>query len=130
MRTNLGTWTTEDNYRYPMFELWERKFNLTTGRIEETPMNLLGDYDFVYFCARRSDNVEDADDHTKDNIYRALNIDSGPFCHYAWQDTDLITPGKYIVKLYFIRKDGKKFHSQALWEFEVVRKMPGTYANY
>ena len=118
----IGIWKVGDRYPFPYFQLFENKFDVSSKRMVRTEMDLSGDYAAVKFCARHKGNLFDLEDHSNNDIYSDITTDTAGWGHYEWSDTDLIKPGVYQVVLEFARTDGKKFHSQVVWEFIVEPK--------
>jgi len=124
---DMGVWTYGDRFRYPRFTFLQRTYDATTDRLVTSEMNLTADYSHIKFCARHENNHKDENDHSKDDIYSDMIIDGGGKCHFEWGENDLKKLGGFLVKVEFERTDGKKFHAQVMWRFNVVPKMPGGF---
>ncbi|MDH3268729.1 MAG: hypothetical protein OEM46_07735 [Ignavibacteria bacterium] len=110
-----------DLWPFPYFRLWETIFS--GGRFKKQEIDIATDFTEIKFSSRHSDNQDDLNDHTKDDIYADMTIDSGGLVHYEWTSGDTDVIGRYQGRLVGIRNTGARpWHSKFWFEYWVVEQ--------
>ena len=128
----LRTWSMGDTSPYVYFHIFESDIDFATSRVTEAEADLSA-YTAYKFCARHeSSNMEDFNDHSKDDIYQTLILDGGGttgWCHYAWQAGDHSKEGKWYARLELTNASGEVTHypKDGFYTYFVSKKMPGTF---
>jgi len=125
---DLGTYAIGDRYPYPYFVFTDKEYDSTHKRLVDVELDPTN-YTAIKFCARHESNNQDVDDHTKDDIYANLTSDGNGVYHYVFGSDEINKAGKWYVRIEFERSDGKKFHHEEVWFFDVTNKMPGRFGD-
>jgi hypothetical protein len=108
-----------DRWPFHKFRLWEEV--RVSGKFVRRQIDLSADFSDLKYFARHEDNMEDLDDHAKDDINGDLTLDGSGDCHYEWDvspETD--KTGKYVGRLYGTRTDGRPWHAKVWFTFNIT----------
>jgi len=119
----LRDWAKGDLWPFPYFRLYDWVWS--NGKFNKVEMTLSTDFvsDSLKFSSRHADNLEDRNDHTKDDVYRVMTLDSGGVCHFEPVSGDTDKVGRFIGRLVGTRTTGTRpWHSQYWFEYYVTEQ--------
>lgn len=108
-----------DLWPFKYFRIYENNLN---GEVFTEIKSVLSGFVELKISWRHELNKSNINDHSLDDVYADLTIDTANICH--WEpgsgDTDLI--GKYVGRIVGIRADGEPFHSDVWFYFYITAK--------
>jgi hypothetical protein len=117
----LDDWAKGDLWPFPYFRVFVWKWQ--NGKFQKVEADIANDFDELKFSSRHEANIEDKNDHTKDDIYSDMTVDSGGVCHFEPVDGDTDVIGDYIGRLVGIRTSGTRpWHSKQWFHYFVTEQ--------
>lgn len=108
-------------------DLWPLKYfriyeNNLSGEDFTVIASNLASFTELKISIRHENNIQDINDHAKDDIYVDLTIDTANICHWIPVDGDTDKLGRYVGRIVGIKGADEPFHSDFWFEYWVTAK--------
>jgi hypothetical protein len=106
-----------DLWPYKYFRIWE---NELLDEVFSTVKSDLASLAELKISIRHESNKSDINDHTKDDVYADLTIDTANICHWVPAEGDTDKLGRWVGRIVGKRSGNEPFHSDEWFEYYVT----------